>query len=237
MEKMTHCKKLSYSFINLFENDLEGRKLNSKLSEYNIHLKRNNDDINKSSKKSSHTIYEKIIKLNKKVDNKNNFISNFRTVTPKLIPKGIYHKKVINNSLNININKSMIENNNNLLSANITNNIFILDLKQEDKKKKSLNMSQRSFNNFKDNYIHPFKIDETNNNNNEKIKENKNKHLKNYCFFNYQRSKSKINIFEINKKNDLNFSLNCLDKNKKQRDLNIIPIKSKYLINNINSNF
>ena len=62
MEKMTHCKRLSYSFINLFENDLEGRKLNSKLSEYNIHLKRNNDDINKSSKKSSHTIYEKIIK-------------------------------------------------------------------------------------------------------------------------------------------------------------------------------
>ena len=236
MEKMTHCKKLSYSFINLFENDLEGKKLNSKLSEYNIHLKRNNDDINKSSKKSSHTIYEKIIKLNKKVDNKNNFISNFRTVTPKLIPKGIYHKKVINNSLNININKSMIENNNNLLSANITNNIFILDLKQEDKKKKSLNMSQRSFNKMKDNYVNPFKIDESNNINNENIKENKNKHMKNYCFFNYQRTKSKSNIFEINQKNDLNFSLINLDKSKKQRGLSIVPIKSKYLINNINSN-
>jgi hypothetical protein len=231
MEKMTHCKRLSYSFINLFENDLEGKKLNSKLSEYNIHLKRNNDDINKSSKKSSHTIYEKIIKLNKKVDNKNNFISNFRTVTPKLIPKGIYHKKVINNSLNININKSMIENNNNLLSANITNNIFILDLKQENKKKKSLNMSQRGFNNVKDNNVHPYKIDESININNEKIKENKNKnkHFKNYCYFNYQRNKSKTNIFEINQKNDLNFSLIDLDKNKKQRDLNIIPIKSKYL--------
>ena len=160
MEKKTHCKKLSNSFINLFESDLEGRKLNSKFSEYNINLKKNNDDINKSNKKSSHTIYEKIIKLNKKVDNKINIYPNFRAVTPKLIPKGIYHKKVINNSLNININKSMIENNNNLLSANITNNIFILDLKQEDKKKKSLNMSQRSFNKMKDNYVNPFKINE-----------------------------------------------------------------------------
>ena len=63
----------------------------------------------------------------------------------------------------------MIENNNNLLSANITNNIFILDLKQEDKKKKSLNMSQRSVNNIKDNYIHPLKIDESNNNEKTKI--------------------------------------------------------------------
>ena len=60
--------------------------------------------------------------------------------------------------------------------------------------------------------------------------------MKNYCFFNYQRTKSKSNIFEINQKNDLNFSLINLDKSKKQRDLNIVPIKSKYLINNINSN-
>ena len=39
MEKMTHCKKLSYSFINLFENDLEGKKLNSKLSDLLIYLR------------------------------------------------------------------------------------------------------------------------------------------------------------------------------------------------------
>ena len=213
MEIISLRKQKSYSFVNLFGNKIEEKNYNQKVNiNYNNNIKRLKDfDDKKFLKKENeneHVIYEKIIKLHK-MKNKNFLSLNKR-------------------NSNVNVNKSMIENNNNLLSTNITNNIFILEKKQ-NKKKEDFN-SQR-LNNNKNNYIQTFKLDyslsDKKTNKKEKIP-----NLKNYCNFNYQRKKSNLNNIEkINDTFKLNYSITL---NKKHRDFNFIPIKSKYLEYNVN---
>ena len=232
MEIISLRKQKSYSFVNLFGNKLEEKNYNQKVYiNYNNNIKRLKDfDDKKFLKKENeneHVIYEKIIKLHK-MKNKKILSLNKRNSTPNLLKNSIYHKKIIKNTLNVNVNKSMIENNNNLLSTNITNNIFILEKKQ-NKKKEDFN-SQR-LNNNKNNYIQTFKLDyslsDKKTNKKEKIP-----NLKNYCNFNYQRKKSNLNNIEkINDTFKLNYSITL---NKKHRDFNFIPIKSKYLEYNVN---
>ena len=215
MEIISHKRDLSYNNTNM-------KRTNSDYNDNKFLNYKPKIFINKEEKKlkrsESHVIFEKIIKLKKPIENTIPFISTFRPANPVLFPNVIYHKKILKNSLHLNINKTMISNNNNLLNTNITNNIFILDLNNDNKKRNDEIIANEENYNIEKNSL-PINL-VTKHNNKEKKNEKK---LKNYCSFNYERTKIKSNkIDEI-------VNINYFEKNKKQRNLDIIPIKSKYL--------